>query len=161
VTAVATATATWYWYTATEQHNTAMLSNTSALITLPDKHCLKITRKHSPQTTDKIMDPNHTLKAYAIMWPKYIHVSFNFVGIGWIFQYIFLQSCICLQFTILLQPVIISEILSYLQNPNSTFFLIYAYGYRQHMTSLSFTLSILIKTQPTYVMYRYSYTCLP
>jgi len=75
------------------------------------------------------------LKAYAIMWPKYIHVSFNFVGTGWIFQYVFLHSCV-------------SKIHSYLQNPNSTFILIYAYDYRQQHDVPIFHLFHAEKTQP-------------
>jgi len=82
------------------------------------------------------------------MWPRYIQVSFNFAGTGLIFQYVFLQSCICLQITILRHPVVTSEIHSYLQNSNSTFFLIYAYDFRQHTTSPPFTYASLIKTQP-------------
>ena len=48
-----------------------MLSNTSALITLPDKQYSKITRTQS-QTTDKIMEPMTCIdirgfKSYTIM----------------------------------------------------------------------------------------------
>ena len=42
-----------------------------------------------------------------LMWPRYIHVSFNFVGMGWIFWYIFLQ-CIGLQVPILWHPEVTS-----------------------------------------------------
>jgi hypothetical protein len=77
-----------------------------------------------------------------------MHVSFNFVGSGWIFQYVFLQSCMCLQIPILRHPVVTREIHSYLQNSNSTFFLIYADDYRQHTSSPPFTYCSLIKTQP-------------
>jgi hypothetical protein len=87
-------------------------------------------------------------KTYSIMWPKYIYSSFNFVGTGWIFQNVFLQSCICLQNPILRHPIVTSKTDSYLQNSNSTFFPVYAYDYRQHTTSPFFTYSILIKTQP-------------
>jgi len=55
-----------------------------------------------------------------------------------------------LQIPILGQPVVINEIHSYLQNPNSIFFLIYAYDYRQHTTSPSFTYSMLKNTTQTY-----------
>jgi hypothetical protein len=58
------------------------------------------------------------------MWPRYIPVSFNFAGTGWIFQYIFLQSCMCLRIPILWHLVVTTETHFYLQNSNSTFFLI-------------------------------------
>jgi len=50
-----------------------------------------------------------------------------------------MQSRICLR------NLVTSEIHSYLQNSNSTFFLIYAY--RQLTTSLSFTYYILMRTR--------------
>jgi len=57
LTAVTTAKAIWYSDTGYKQYNSNMLSITSAFITLPDKQYSKITRKHEPQTTDKIKDP--------------------------------------------------------------------------------------------------------
>ena len=36
-----------------------------------------------------------------IMWPRRIKASFNFTGTGWIFQSIFLQSCICFRIPVL------------------------------------------------------------
>jgi hypothetical protein len=95
------------------------------------------------------------------MWPRYIQVSFNFAGTGWISQHVFLQSCICLQITILRHPVVTSEIQSYLQNSNSTFFLIYAYDFRQHTTSPPFTYASLIKTQPNHTILHAISTLLP
>jgi hypothetical protein len=49
------------------------------------------------------------------------------------------------------------EIHSYLQNSNSTFFLIYAYDYRQHKTSPSSTYSILINTQSHHTPLHFSF----
>jgi hypothetical protein len=63
-------------------------------------------------------------------------------------------SRICLQITIPRYPVVTSEIHSYLQNFNSTFFLIFAYDFRQYMTSPSFTSSILITTQTKQTTFR-------
>jgi hypothetical protein len=40
-------------------------------------------------------------KAYAIMCPRYIQVSFTFAETCWIFQYTFLQSCLCLRIPVL------------------------------------------------------------
>jgi len=55
-------------------------------------------------------------------------------------------------------PVVTSEIHSYLQNSNSTFFLIYADDYRRHTTSPSFTYSILLKTQRKHTTFHFSST---
>jgi hypothetical protein len=66
---------------------------------------------------------------------------------------IYIFAVVCLRITILWHPVVTSEIHSYLQNSNSTFFLIYAYDYRQHTTSPSFTYSIVIETQPKHMAF--------
>jgi hypothetical protein len=87
------------------------------------------------------------------MWPKYIYVSFNFAWTVWIFQYIYLQTCICHMVPILRLPVVTSEIHSYLQNSKSTFFLIYHYDYRQHTTSqvlIQWSLKIIQHLHTTY-----------
>jgi len=51
-----------------------------------------------------------------------------------------------------------SEIHSYHLNSNSTFFLIYAYEFRQDKTSPSFTYSILRKTLPNLTTFHFSST---
>jgi len=61
---------------------------------------------------------------------------------------------LCLRIPILCHPVVTIEIHCYLQNSNSTFLLTYAHDYRQHMTSPSYTYSILIKTQPKHTTFQ-------
>jgi hypothetical protein len=62
---------------------------------------------------------------------------------------IYFCSLVCIRIPIDWHPVITSEMHSYLQHSNCTFFPIYAYDYRQHMTSKFFTYPIIIKTHST------------
>ena len=98
---------------------------------------------------------------YAIMWPKYICFIQLLSEPAEYFHMHFCSRVYCLQIPILQHPVVTGEIHSYLQNSNSTFFLIYAYDYTQHTTSPSFTYSILIKTQPKKPTFQFPSTCLP
>jgi hypothetical protein len=144
VTAVATATAKWHsdipLYSSTTQTCLATL--------LPALRCLVF------EDYKKTLTSNHRqnkgplshastymgLRPMLVMWPKYINVSY-------LNMYFCTRVYICLP--ILQHLRVTSESHSYLQYSNSTFFLIYAYDYRQHTTSWSPTFSILIKTTKT------------
>ena len=83
---------------------------------------------------ERVLRSTFKLNICIIMWPKYIHVSFNFVPAEYFYMHFYSP--------ILRHPVVTSKINCYLQNSNSTFFLIYAYVHRQHPTFYCSSISL-------------------